>query len=86
VIGIARTTVAWIGSSPKSWFIDVCETGLNDESPFLRTQVYMQNVANRAEADCVHTFLRPGLRRPRQQLGQADLRAARDFDYRRLRA
>ncbi|MGX1317459.1 DNA polymerase-3 subunit epsilon [Bradyrhizobium sp. USDA 377] len=29
---------------PKSWFIDVDETGLDDEIAFLRTQIYMQDV------------------------------------------
>ncbi|MCA1530865.1 3'-5' exonuclease [Bradyrhizobium yuanmingense] len=29
---------------PKSWFIDVDETALDDEIAFLRTQIYMQHV------------------------------------------
>ncbi|WP_061849777.1 3'-5' exonuclease [Bradyrhizobium sp. DOA1] len=29
---------------PKSWFIDVDETALDDEIAFLRTQIYMQDV------------------------------------------
>ncbi|MEY9417992.1 DNA polymerase-3 subunit epsilon [Bradyrhizobium japonicum] len=29
---------------PKSWYIDVCETALDDEIAFLRTQIYMQDV------------------------------------------
>jgi DNA polymerase-3 subunit epsilon len=29
---------------PKSWFVDVEETALDDEIAFLRTEIYMQNV------------------------------------------
>lgn len=32
------------GGRPKSWFVDIGETALDDELAFLRTQIYMQDV------------------------------------------
>ncbi|MGY3117347.1 DNA polymerase-3 subunit epsilon [Bradyrhizobium sp. S3.14.4] len=34
---------------PKSWHIDVCETALDDELTFLRTEIYLRNVEPRLQ-------------------------------------
>jgi DNA polymerase III subunit epsilon len=35
---------------PKSWFIDVCETTLDQEIAFLRTEIYLRDVEPRRQA------------------------------------
>lgn len=30
---------------PKSWYIDVCETALDDEIAFLKNEIYLRDVA-----------------------------------------
>ena len=35
---------------PKSWHIDVCETALEDEIAFLRTEIYLRDVEPRTES------------------------------------
>lgn len=34
---------------PKSWHIDVCETALDDELTFLRTEIYLRDVERRLQ-------------------------------------
>jgi DNA polymerase-3 subunit epsilon len=34
---------------PKSWFVDVCETSLEDEFTFLRTEIYLRDVEPRTQ-------------------------------------
>jgi DNA polymerase-3 subunit epsilon len=34
---------------PKSWFMDVCESALDDEITFLRTEIYLRDVEPRTQ-------------------------------------
>jgi DNA polymerase-3 subunit epsilon len=34
---------------PKSWYIDICETALDDEIAFLRTEIYLRDVEPRLQ-------------------------------------
>jgi DNA polymerase III subunit epsilon len=34
---------------PKSWYVDVCETALEDELAFLRTEIYLRDVEPRTQ-------------------------------------
>jgi DNA polymerase III subunit epsilon len=34
---------------PKSWYVDVCETALDDELAFLRSEIYLRDVESRLQ-------------------------------------
>ena len=34
---------------PKSWYIDVCETALDDEVAFLKSEIYLRDVEPRLQ-------------------------------------
>jgi DNA polymerase III subunit epsilon len=35
---------------PKSWYVDVCETALQDEIAFLRAEIYLSEIEPRLQA------------------------------------
>jgi DNA polymerase-3 subunit epsilon len=35
---------------PKSWYVDVCETSLEDELVFLKAEVYLRDVEPRTQS------------------------------------
>jgi hypothetical protein len=47
---------------PRSWYVDVCETALEDEITFLRSEIYLRRGAQVADPDRIHPLFNQGVK------------------------